>query len=126
MPEGEFDLVAKVPASDVVKVFENQRAKISFSGVDPLRSEYFDGSVTKIAQNTTVGYGGAEWFDVWIEFDNRPTKIESPNQRLEVLSGMTAEVRLIQQEQSIVDLILGIWGPVYWYFFWSSNLNLGK
>lgn len=114
LPEGsEFDLVAKVPASEVVKVFENQRAKISFSGVDPLRSAYFDGTVTKIAQNTTVGYGGAKWFDVWLEFDNRSTKTEQQNQMLEVLSGMTAEVRLIQEEQSIVDLILGIWGPVY-------------
>ena len=103
VPENNvLQIEAGVNPKDIAYVRVGQKAKISFTAFDMAIYGQVDGTVTKIAANSTANEDGTSFYQAIIEVDSKSIAKE---QNIIIQSGMQCDVSIIGQERTVLSYI---------------------
>jgi adhesin transport system membrane fusion protein len=89
---------------DIAYVRKGQKAKIAFSAYDTAIYGQFEGSVTKIASNTTTNEDGTSYYPAIIEINY--DQINDSEKKIILQSGMLSDVSIIGEERTVISYVL--------------------
>ncbi len=103
VPENNvLQIEAGVNPKDIAYVRVGQKAKVSFTAFDMAIYGQVDGTVTKIAANSTANEDGTSFYQAIIEVDSKSIAKE---QNIIIQSGMQCDVSIIGQERTVLSYI---------------------
>ncbi len=103
VPENNIlQIEAGVNPKDIAYVKVGQKAKVSFTAFDMAIYGQVDGTVTKIAANSTANEDGTSFYQAIIEVDSKSIAKE---QNIIIQSGMQCDVSIIGQERTVLSYI---------------------
>ncbi len=103
VPENNIlQIEAGVNPKDIAYVKVGQKAKVSFTAFDMAIFGQVDGTVTKIAANSTANEDGTSFYQTIIEVDSKSIAEE---QNIIIQSGMQCDVSIIGQERTVLSYI---------------------
>ena len=105
VPEDDvLKIEARVAPKDIAYVRSGQKAKIAFSAYDMAIYGQFEGTVTKIAANTSTTSEGEPFYPAVIELKN--DQINDSDKKIILQSGMLSDVSIIGEERTVLSYVL--------------------
>ena len=105
VPEDDvLKIEARVAPKDIAYVRRGQKAKIAFSAYDMAIYGQFEGTVTKIAANTSTTSEGEPFYPAVIELKN--DQINDSDKKIILQSGMLSDVSIIGEERTVLSYVL--------------------
>ena len=100
----ELIIEAKIKPSDIAFLYPNQEAVVKFTAYDFAIHGGLKGKVVNISADTIVDEEGDSYYMVSIKTDKN--YLGTPEDRLDIIIGMTAEVDILTGKKTILDYLL--------------------